>query len=99
MPIITFRADGSGSYRGEAWVTVEYSTSSSEQELVETNEDDLAEVFEAAKESGTDKLAGTGEPIEAAIDDPVAYRDFLILEDGEIAFDDEYVREDEDDAE
>jgi len=96
MSIITFRADGSGSYRGEAWVTVEYSTSSSEQELVETNEDDLAEVFEAAKESGTDKLAGGGEPIEAAIDDPVVYRDFLILDDnGEIQFDEEYEREDD----
>jgi len=64
--------------------------------LVQTTEGDLSDVFE---QSEVDKLAGVDEPIEAAIDDPVAYRDFLILEDGEIAFDDEYVREDEDAAE
>ena len=61
--------------------------------LVQTLEGDLSDVFE---QSDVDKLAGVDEPIEAAIDDPLAYRDFLILDDnGEIAFDHDYVREED----
>ena len=58
----------------------------------ETSESELSTVFEGAD---ADELAGTDEPIEAAIDDPLAYRDFLILEDGEIVFDESYAREGE----
>lgn len=95
MGIITFRPDDSGTYRGEAWVTVEYSTSSAEQKLIKTSEEDLSDIFEEASEAGVDELSDTGDPIEAAIEDPLAYRDYLILEDGEIVFDTEYTREKE----
>ena len=80
-----------GRCKGHASERYNHQESNSET-LVQTTENELSEVFE---ETAVDELAGTDEPIEAAIDDPLAYRDFLILEDGEIAFDDEYVREDE----
>lgn len=69
---------------------------SNSETLVQTTKNGLSEVF---KESGVDELAGTGKPIEAAVEDPLAFRNFLILEDGKIVFDGEYVYEDGDDAE
>ena len=89
---LRFKPRSDGSYRVVGYTTVPYSTSNEEEQITETSQDEIANVFEDAD---VDELAGTDEPIEAAIDDPLAYRDFLILEDGEIVFDDEYVREDE----
>ena len=73
------------------------------REYIETTESKLSGVFENAN---ADTLAGTrdnpdgeDDPIEAAIDDPLAFRDFLILDDGEIVFDEEYAREGEDETE
>jgi len=67
------------------------------REYIETTESKLSEVFENAD---ADALAGTrdtpdgeDDPIEAAIGDPLAYRDYLILVNGEIVFDDEYARD------
>lgn len=62
----------------------------SERKLIETTKEELASVFE---EAPVDELDNIGGPIEAAIDDPIAYRDFLLLKDGEIVFDETYARE------
>jgi len=61
----------------------------SDSQLVSTSEEGLSDVFANAS---VDELAGTGDPIEAAVEDPLAYRDFLVLENKEIVFDAEYVR-------
>ena len=59
------------------------------ESLKETTGDELAGVFANAD---ADDLAGTDEPIEAAVEEPLRFREFLILEDGEIVFDSEYER-------
>lgn len=70
---------------------VEVSTNNPRFDVFETTEDDLVSIFEQAKsEGGT--LDGTDASIDAAVEDPLAYRDYLVLEDGEIAFDDGYTR-------
>ena len=86
---LRFKPQSDGTYRVVGYATVPYSTSNEEQK-VETNEDELSAVFDQAD---AEDLEGTGESIEAAVEDPLTYRDFLILEGGEIAFDEEYVRE------
>jgi len=87
-----------GVLRNIGYSSVNYSSNDEEEVIVETTEDELSNIFD---EDGVNDLPKTGEAIEAAIEDPLAFRDFLILDDGEIAFDEEHVREnvDEDDAE
>ena len=90
---LRFKPRSDGSYRVVGYTTVPYSTSNEEEQIAETSQDEIANVFEDAD---VDELAGTDESIEAAIDDPLAYRDFLILDDnGEIAFDHDYEREED----
>jgi len=73
---------------------VEVSTNSERFDVVETTEDDLAAVFEQAK-ADAETLDGVEETIDAAIDDPLPFRDYLIFDgDQNIAFDSGYVRED-----
>ena len=95
MVTLIFR-DKNGTYRQSGWARYGYSSDVETEQTAATSEDELSAVFE---ESGVDELAGTGDPIEAAIEDPLRFRDFLILEDGEITFDDEYEREDNEDDE
>jgi len=71
---------------------VEVSTNNPRFDVIETSESTLKSVFEDAKSSG-ETLDGPDESIDAAIDDPLAFRDFLILVDGAIEFDSDYVRE------
>ena len=68
--------------------------SASDSEIVaETTEDDLAMIFETAKGDG-ETLDGVDESIDAAVDDPLAFRDYLILDSNdEIVLDTDYVRE------
>lgn len=87
---LRFKPRSDGSYRVVGYTTVPYSTSNEEEQIAETSQDEIANVFEDAD---VDELEGTGESIEAAIEEPLRFRDFLVLEGGEIAFDDEYVRE------
>jgi len=72
---------------------VEVSTNNERFGVVETTEDDLTAVFEQAKTDGEnlDRVDGT---IDAAIEDPLAYRDFLVHQNGKIVFDSDYIRED-----
>lgn len=76
--------------RGKGHARVDYSSSSKNETVVETTDEDLSEIFANAD---ADELAGTDEPIDAAIEDPLRFRDYLILEDGEIVFDEDYVRD------
>lgn len=59
--------------------------------VVEATEDELSTIFEDAKAAG-ETLDDPEKTIDAAIDDPLAFRDFLILVDGTIEFDSDYVR-------
>ena len=92
---LRFKPQSDGTYRVVGYATVPYSTSNEEQ-IVETNEDELSAVFD---QTDAEDLDGTDESIEAAVENPLVYRDYLILEDGEIVFDDEYEREVDEDTE
>lgn len=94
---LIFTPDGSGTNRGSGYVTVEYSSDAEDETLVETTEDELAAVFEQAKADGG-TLDGVDETLDDAIADPLAYRDYLVLVDGAVEFDDAYVRETGDDS-
>lgn len=92
MLLVTFRLDDGSKYRGEGWISVEYSSTSEEQKVAETTEDGLSKVFEDAKASGG-TLDGADASIDAAIEDPLSFLDYLVLVDGATEFDDGYVRE------
>jgi len=77
--------------RCTGYTTVPYSSGNNET-VIETTEDDLASVFKTAKSNGG-TLDGADSSIDAAIDDPIAFLDFLNLVDGTIEFDSDYVRE------
>ena len=90
---LLFTPDNSGTDRGTGYATVDYSSSAEDETVVETTEDALASIFEDAKASGG-TLDGADETIDAAIDDPLGFLDYLILdEQGAVAFDDGYARE------
>ena len=86
-----FTPDESGTNRGSGYATVEYSSDSENETVVETTESELATVFEEASTTGA-TLDGADASIDAAIEDPLAYLDFLVLEGGEITFDGGYSR-------
>lgn len=85
-----FTEDGSEE-RCTGYTTVPYSSESNET-VVEITEDDLASIFETAKSNG-ETFDGADSSIDAAVDDPLSFLDFLILADGTIEFDPDYVRE------
>lgn len=90
---IIFTTDGSGTHRSGGYVTVPYTSNSENETLVETTEDDLSAIFDQAKSSG-ETLDGTDASIDAAVDDPLAFRDFLILDSNDtIVFDSDYERQ------
>jgi molybdopterin converting factor small subunit len=78
--------------RGAAYATVPYSSNIENEAVVETTEDELASIFEQAKESD-ETLDGADVSIDVAIDDPLAFLDYLILKSDEIAFDPRHTRE------
>jgi len=86
---LIFSPDDSGTKRATGHATATYSSDAENETVVETTQGELASIFE---NSGVDNLAGTDEPVEAAVDDPLAYRDFLILDAGEIVFDEIHER-------
>ena len=90
---LIFTPDDSGSNRASGYATVPYSSSAEDETIVETTEDDLATTFEDAKANGG-ALDGAEETIDAAIEDPLSFIDYLVLNaDGAIEFDDGHVRE------
>jgi len=92
---LIYTPDSAGTNRVTGYATVPYSSNAEDETVVETTEADLSTIFETAKSNGG-TLDGADETIDAAIDDPLAFVDYLILDaDGAIAFDDAYVREDD----
>lgn len=92
---LIFTPDTSGTTRATGYATVEYSGDSEDETVVETTEGDLASIFETAKSNG-ETLEGADSSIDAAIDDPLSYLDYLILDTNDsIAFDPDHVREDQ----
>jgi hypothetical protein len=91
---LLFTPDDAGTTRATGYATVDYSSNAENETVVETTEDDLSGIFQAAADGGVTDLAGTGEPIAAGVENPLAHRDFLVLEGGEIVFDTGYSRED-----
>ena len=89
---LIFTPDDSGTNRATGYATVPYSSEIENETVVETNESNLASIFKDAKSNG-EMLDGADAAIDDAIDDPLAFRDFLILVDGTIEFDPDYVRE------
>jgi DNA polymerase/3'-5' exonuclease PolX len=85
-----FVLDDDGNIKGHA----NYETAHLKRnaETVEIKDSNLTRIFEAASVT---ELKGTGEAIEAAAENPRDYLDFLTYEDGDVVFDDSYVREDQ----
>jgi len=78
--------------RAVGYSKTSYRNNESNQELVDVSEDELSSVFQEAKER-SETLDGADSSIDAAIDDPLAFLDYLILDsDGAITFDSDYAR-------
>jgi len=71
---------------------VDVSTNNPRFKVVEVTEDELATIFKNAKDSG-EILDGADASIDTAIDNPLTYRDYLILEGDKIVFDAGHTRE------
>lgn len=92
MVQLIFTPDDSGTNRASGYATVSYSSDSKDETVFGTTEDYLASVFKTAKEDG-ETLDGTEKNIENATDNPLDFRDYLILDsNGAIVFDTEYTR-------
>lgn len=90
---IMFTLTNSGVKRARGYATVPYSSDNETEMVVETTESDLSAVFETAKSNG-ETLDGTDASIDAAVDDPLSYLDFLILDANDsILFDSDYTRQ------
>ena len=90
---LLFTPDNSGTDRGTGYATVDYSSSAEDETVVETTEEELSTIFETMKSNG-EVLDGAEASIDAAVDDPLAYLDYLVLEDDEISFDESHERSD-----
>ncbi|ADD07791.1 uncharacterized protein Nmag_4283 (plasmid) [Natrialba magadii ATCC 43099] len=91
---LIFTPEDSGTKRASGYATVPYSSDAEDETVVETTKSELAAIFEAAKSDGK-TLSSVDEGIGAAVEDPLPYRDFLILKNGEIVFDEGYTRSNE----
>jgi hypothetical protein len=87
-----FIPDGSGTTRMSGYTTVSYSSDTNEETVVETTESNLTSIFETAK-SNDETLEGIDGTIDDAISDPLSFLDYLVLVNGSIEFDPDYVRE------
>lgn len=74
------------------YARTEYTSSASYETTVQTTQTDLASIFEQAKDEG-ETLDGADATMDDAIDEPLAFRDYVILEGETLAFDSEYVRD------
>lgn len=90
---LLFTPDESGTIRATGYATVPYSSNADDETVVETTEDDLSAVFETAKSNG-ETLDGADASIDAAIDKPLSYIDYLILDPNDsVTFDKDHVRD------
>jgi len=85
-----FVLDDDGNIKGHA--SYETTHLKKKEETIEVTESELAGIFEEAK-TGGETLDGADTSIDAAIDDPLAFLDYLILDsDDSITFDSDYAR-------
>jgi len=89
-----FYDDGDGVLRMTGYAREGYQTTDEDETLKETTEEAVATIFQEAKNAG-ETLNGADASIDAAIDDPISFDDYLILEGEEITFDTGYTRGDE----
>ena len=90
---LIFTPDDTGKTRASGYATVSYSSDAEDETVVETTQENIATVFEQAKES--DKtLDGADISIDAAVENPLAFYDYLVLKDGKIAFNPGHTRKD-----
>jgi len=73
------------------YARTEYSSSASYETTVRTTEEDLVAIFEQVK-SASGTLNGADASIDAAIEDPLSFTDYLVLEGETISFDEGYSR-------
>jgi hypothetical protein len=89
---LIYTPDRTGTQRASGHATVDYWSDYGSERVIETTKADLVAVFKQANEDGH-TLGGVDDTMQAAIDSPLKYRDYLILTDaGEIAFDPDYTR-------
>ena len=90
---IFYDEDGDGVLRMTGYAREGYQTTDENETLKETTEEELATIFQEAKDAG-ETLDGADASIDAAVDDPLSFDDFLVLESQEISFDTTYTRGD-----
>ncbi|QBI90042.1 uncharacterized protein ChaoS9_175 [Halobacterium phage ChaoS9] len=78
-----------GTNRMVGHVSTEYTTDDESEILVETSIGELSEAFEDAP---VEELPDIGHPVNLAIENPLTYRDYLILENGDVVYDENYSR-------
>jgi len=87
-----FESDSDGTARAKGHATIGFSSSLDAETVIETTEDDLTAIFKQAESNG-ETLEGADGPIGEAIDDPLSFIDYLVLDGDTISFDSEYVRD------
>jgi hypothetical protein len=87
---IIFKEKG-GVLRSIGFSNINYSSNAGET-VVEATEGGLVAIFEKAKRDG-ETIDAPDKTIDDAIDDPLAFRDFLILVDGTIEFNPDHERQ------
>jgi len=85
--------DTEGENRVQGYSMLKTSTSNPRFDIVETVKETLSGVFQDAADSGH-SLAGADAMIEEAVEEPLPFCDYLVLEDDEISFDKSYERSD-----
>ncbi|QBI90040.1 uncharacterized protein ChaoS9_165 [Halobacterium phage ChaoS9] len=91
---LIFTPDDSGTMRATGYATVSYSSDADDETVAETTESELTAIFEDAK-ANSETLDGADKSIDAAIDEPLAFLDYLILNGKEIIFDEDHSRNQE----
>lgn len=89
---LIFTPDSSGTARATGYATVSYSSSAENETVVETTKDGLTSIFENAKKAG-ENFDGTDATVDGAINGPLSFLDYLVLVEGNVEFNSEYVRE------
>ena len=79
--------------RAVGWARNEYSNDGADEEPVSCAEEDITAAFKRARDAGH-SLAGVDEPIDAAVEEPLDYYDYLLVEsDGSVVFNADYSRD------
>jgi hypothetical protein len=81
-----FYDDGDGAPRMTGYARAGYRTTDENETLKETTEEALTGIFQEAKDAG-ETLDDADSSIDAAVDDPLSFSDYLILVNGSIKFD------------